>query len=77
MKLNNDAIAEWPSVLRNRTPRLKERHSILNYLNLAEYDRTKPGYISLQQLVSGNTDVFCENVLKIPTQQYYDFVKTL
>lgn len=77
MEISMEQIIAWPSVLRNRERRIEERHKLLKHLGLAEYDATKAGYVSLQRLVSGKTDVFCSEVAHISEQQYFDFIKTL
>lgn len=77
MEIAMEQIIAWPSVLRNRERRIEERHKLLKHLGLAEYDATKAGYVSLQRLVSGKTDVFCSEVAHISEQQYFDFIKTL
>lgn len=43
---------------------------------MAEYDSTKPGYVSLQRLVTGKDEEFCKHVAKISTNLYYDYLKT-
>lgn len=76
MKLDISQVLAWPIVLRCRQRILKERHSILAHLNMAEYDSTKPGYVSLQRLVTGKDEEFCKHVAKISTNLYYDYLKT-
>lgn len=77
MGIDKKVIAQWPMVLKCREKILKERHSVLAFLDKAVYDSSQPGYVSLQSLVSGSTDYFCKNVAKISEEQYYDFLKTL
>ncbi|XP_067933783.1 transcription termination factor 3, mitochondrial-like [Watersipora subatra] len=76
MHLSKEQILAWPSILRCRQRIVKERHSVLSHLNLHEYDSSKPGYVSLQRLVSGTDENFCKDVAKIPLNLYYDYIKT-
>ena len=77
MGISEKVIASWPMVLECRQKILDERHTLLSNLDMAEYNPTKPGFITLQRLVRGTTDVFCSNVAKISKEQYYEFLKTL
>lgn len=77
MGIKVEEIISWPGILRCRQRIVKERHSVLAHLKMAEYEKTKPGYVSLPRLVSKTDADFCENVAKVPLQLYYDYLKTL
>ncbi|KAM9689782.1 transcription termination factor 3, mitochondrial isoform 2-T5 [Dama dama] len=70
-------IVRFPQVFNTRLFKVKERHLFLAYLGRAQYDPTKPNYISLDKLVSVPDGIFCEGMAKASLQDFEKFLKTL
>lgn len=77
MKFSHEKILQSPEILTSRKYRLKQRHGFLKSLGKAQYDETKPGYISIKSLVEGTDKEFVENVSKSSLETYNNFMKTL
>ncbi|XP_043501940.1 transcription termination factor 3, mitochondrial [Polistes fuscatus] len=77
MKLSHEFISSQPHVLLCRKHRLEQRHKFLVKLGRAQYDPTKPMYVSLIALISGTNDQFCQNVAKTSTETYDSFLKSI
>lgn len=77
MKLSHDKILESPEILTSRKYRLKQRYEFLKSIGKAQFDETKPGYISLKSLVEGTDPEFVQNVCKSTLETYDNFLKTL
>lgn len=77
MKLPHEIIVQQPEILTCRLQRLKPRHMFLVTLGRAQYDPTKPMYISLKSLVSHSDAEFCTTVAKTPVETYNMFLKSL
>ncbi|XP_043735054.1 transcription termination factor 3, mitochondrial isoform X2 [Cervus elaphus] len=70
-------IVRFPQVFNTRLFKVKERHLFLAYLGRAQYDPTKPNYISLDKLVSVPDGIFCEGMAKASVRDFEKFLKTL
>lgn len=77
MDINHDRIVLEPQVLSCRLFRIKQRHEYLKYLNRVQYNPTKPNYVSLIKLVSGNDLEFCLNVAKTSIEMFNSYLKTV
>lgn len=77
MKLPHETIAQQPEVLTCRLHKLKQRHMFLVTQKKAQYDPTKPLYVSLKALISNTDAEFCANVAKTPVETFNMFLKTL
>lgn len=77
MNISHDRIVLEPQVMSSRLFRIKQRHEYLKYLNQAQYDPTKPNYVSLLKLVSGNDSEFCINVAKTSVEMFNSYLKTI
>lgn len=77
MGINHDRIVLEPQVLTSRLFRIKQRHEYLKYLNRAQYDPTKPNYVSLLNLVKGTDSDFCLNVAKTNVEKFNNYLKTV
>lgn len=77
MNINHDHIVLEPQVMSSRLFRIKQRHEYLKYLNRVQYDPTKPNYVSLSKLVSGNDSEFCLNVAKTSVEMFNSYLKTV
>jgi mTERF domain-containing protein len=77
MGINHDRIVLEPQVLTSRLFRIKQRHEYLKYLNRAQYDPTKPNYVSLFNLVKGTDLDFCLNIAKTNTEKFNNYLKTV
>lgn len=77
MNINHDRIVLEPQVMSSRLFRIKQRHEYLKYLNKAQYDPTKPNYVSLLKVVSGNDSEFCLNVAKTSVEMFNSYLKTV
>lgn len=77
MNIDHKHIVEDPFVLLSRQHRLEQRHKFLKHLGKAQYDRSKPMYVSLTTLVSGSDEEFVMNVAKSTLPVYETFLKTL
>lgn len=77
MNIDQDRIVLEPQVLSSRLFRIKQRHEYLKYLNQAQYDPTKPNYVSLLKLISGNDSEFCLNVAKTSVEMFNSYLKTV
>lgn len=77
MMIPHKQIVQDPACLLSRQFRIRDRHKFLKTLNKAQYDPTKPRYISLKMLVSGNDEFFCKDVAKVSIAVYNEFLKTL
>lgn len=76
MQLPHDILAKSPNILLCRKTRLQQRHMFLVELKKAQYDPTKPLYVSPQILVSGTDVDFCRDVAKTSIDVYNEFLKT-
>lgn len=77
MNINHDHIVLEPQVLSCRLFRIKQRHEYLKYLNRVQYNPTKPNYVSLLKLVSGNDSDFCLNIAKTSVEMFNSYLKTV
>lgn len=77
MKISHDRLVLEPQVMSSRLFRLKMRHEYLKYLNQDQYDPTKPNYVSILKLVSGNDSEFCLNVAKTSVERFNSYLKTV
>ena len=77
MGLSHAYMVEFVHVLLSRPVRVKQRHEYLMYLHKAQYDPTKPNFISMKALTMGNDKEFVRDVAKTSTKHYYNFLKTL
>lgn len=76
MQISHTSISREPNVLICRKSRLERRHRFLVELKRNQYDPTKPLYVSLLNLISGNDFDFCEKVAKVSIYTYNNFLKT-
>lgn len=76
MGIDHETIVDWSVVLRTRTSVLKERYLFLTHLGRAQFDRTKPNYVSLRAFVSGRDRDWSYTVAKVPVSEFNDFLKT-
>ena len=77
MRVPHHLMVRFPQVFNTRLFKVKERHLFLAYLGRAQYDPTKPNYISLDKLVSVPDGIFCEGMAKASVQDFEKFLKTL
>jgi len=77
MGINHDHIVLTPQVMSSRLFRIKQRHEYLKYLDRAQYDTTKPNYVSLLKLVSGDDSEFCLHIAKTSVEMFNNFLKTI
>ncbi|XP_045661863.1 transcription termination factor 3, mitochondrial [Ursus americanus] len=77
MSIPHHLIVKFPQVFNTRLFKVKERHLFLTYIGRAQYDPTKPNYISLDKLVSVPDEIFCEEIAKASVQDFEKFLKTL
>ncbi|XP_014479407.1 PREDICTED: transcription termination factor 3, mitochondrial [Dinoponera quadriceps] len=76
MMLPLDFIVQSPHILLCRKARLQQRHMFLVELKKAQYDPTKPLYVSLRALVEGTDVDFCRNIAMTSVDMYNAFLKT-
>lgn len=76
MKISHQRIVEFPGVFLKRTFLLRERHEYLVHLNRAQYDPTKPNFVSLEDIATTTDQVFCEMCAKTSIDKYNEFLKT-
>ncbi|KAL2736945.1 hypothetical protein V1478_002324 [Vespula squamosa] len=77
MKLSHQFIVSQAYVLLCRKRRLEQRHMFLVKLGRAQYDPTKPLYVSLKSLIGGTDNDFCQNVAKTSTDTYDLYLKSI
>ncbi|XP_031849432.1 mitochondrial transcription termination factor 3 [Nomia melanderi] len=77
MNISHELICKQPGVLSCRKRRLVERHQFLVKLNKNQYDPSKPLYISLIDIISGDDLTFCTNVAGVSTHTFNLFLKTI
>lgn len=77
MGIPHNMLTRFPQVFNSKLLRIKERHMFLIFLGRAQYDPTKPSYISLDQLVSLPDEVFCTEIAKASMQDFEKFLKTI
>ncbi|XP_029158951.1 transcription termination factor 3, mitochondrial [Nylanderia fulva] len=76
MQLQRDFIVRMPQILLCRKNRLRQRHLFLIEMKKAQYDPSKPMYVSPRALVSGTDAEFCINIAKTSVNAYNAFLKT-
>ncbi|KAL6432730.1 hypothetical protein ACFW04_006257 [Cataglyphis niger] len=76
MQLKHDLLVKVPHVLLCRKTRLQQRHLFLIEMKKAQYDPSKPMYVSPRALVSGTDVEFCMNIAKTSIDVYNAFLKT-
>lgn len=77
MNLSHEIIVKQSSILSCRKSRLDARHKFLVHLKKAQYDPSKPLYVSPKNIVSGTDSEFCANIANTTILTYNDFLKTL
>ncbi|XP_071948453.1 transcription termination factor 3, mitochondrial-like [Antedon mediterranea] len=77
MEIPHQLFIHFPAVLRTRLLNVKERDQYLRNLGLAQYDPKMPGYISLQKLVEGSDELFCQEIAKSSVEDFNAFLKTI
>jgi mTERF domain-containing protein len=76
-KLTHTFIATFPPVLVVPLHLLKSRYAYLKYLNRAQFEPTKPNFISLKSLIEPDEIQFCRNSAKTSSEQFKKFLKTV
>ncbi|XP_011162406.1 transcription termination factor 3, mitochondrial [Solenopsis invicta] len=76
MQLQREFITRVPQVLLCRKSRLEQRHLFLVEMKRAQYDPSKPMYVSPRALVSGTDVHFCTDIAKTSIDAYNAFLKT-
>ncbi|KAL0119748.1 hypothetical protein PUN28_007885 [Cardiocondyla obscurior] len=76
MQLQHNFIVQNSQILLCRKTRLQTRHSFLVELKKAQYDPSKPMYVSPRALISGTDVDFCRDVAKTSIEIYNAFLKT-
>lgn len=76
MQLQHDFIVKMPQILLCRKNRLQQRHLFLVELKKAQYDPSKPMYVSPRALINGTDAEFCINIAKTSVDVYNAFLKT-
>lgn len=76
MQLKHDLLVKVPHILLCRKTRLQQRHLFLTEMKKAQYDPSKPMYVSPRALVSGSDVEFCMNIAKTSIDVYNAFLKT-
>ncbi|KYM96360.1 mTERF domain-containing protein 1, mitochondrial [Cyphomyrmex costatus] len=76
MQLQHDFITQMPHILLCRKTRLQQRHLFLVEMKKAQYDPSKPMYVSPLALVSGTDVDFCRDIAKTSIDIYNAFLKT-
>ncbi|XP_070153292.1 transcription termination factor 3, mitochondrial [Polyergus mexicanus] len=77
MQLQHDLLVKTPHILLCRKNRLQQRHSFLVEMKKAQYDPSKPMYVSPRVLISGTDAEFCMNIAKTSVDVYNAFLKTI
>ena len=77
MGLSHRLIADSANVLTYRSWRVRQRHLMLHMLSRDQYDRGRPGYVSLDRLVGTTDQEFCRDIAQMPVAAYNEFLKTL
>jgi len=76
MQLQHDFIVRMPHILLCRKTRLQQRHLFLVEMKKAQYNPSKPMYVSPLALVSGTDVEFCRDIAKTSVDIYNAFLKT-
>nr|XP_012223666.1 PREDICTED: transcription termination factor 3, mitochondrial [Linepithema humile] len=76
MQLQRDFIVQMPQILLCRKTRLQQRHLFLVEMKRAQYDPSKPMYVSPRALISGTDVDFCRDIAKTTVEVYNAFLKT-
>ncbi|XP_033103489.1 transcription termination factor 3, mitochondrial-like [Anneissia japonica] len=77
MGIPHSMLVHFPEVLRTRLFIIKERDMYLRKIGLAQYDPSKPHYISLKKLVEGPDKIFCQQIAKTSVEDFNNFLKTM
>ncbi|XP_033640742.1 transcription termination factor 3, mitochondrial-like [Asterias rubens] len=77
MGIPHKQLVKNPQVFNGRVYKLQERHQFLKLLGLAQYDPTKPGYISTENLSKVPDAAFAQEIAKSSINEYNTFLKTL
>ena len=76
MQLQHDFIVRMPHILLCRKTRLQQRHLFLVEMKKAQYNPSKPMYVSPLALVSGTDVEFCRDIVRTSVDIYNAFLKT-
>jgi len=76
MQLQHEFLVKVPHVLLCRKTRLEQRHLFMVEMKKAQYDPSKPMYVSPRALVSGTDVDFCKDIAGTSTEVYNAFLKT-
>lgn len=77
MGIHHEQLVKVPEILLCREFKLKERHGFLNFLGRAQYDPSKPLYISPKTLVTAEDRDFVVKICDSNMESYQDYLKTL
>lgn len=77
MNIPHKRIVEISGVLLCKARRLQERDEFLKKIGRAQYDCTKPLYVSLYDLITGDDAKFCLDVAKCSLLDYNTYLKSL
>lgn len=77
MNIPHKRIFEIPGVLLCKARRIKERDEFLKKIGRAQYDCTKPHYVSLFDIMLGDDAKFCLDVAKCSLLDYNMYLKSL
>ncbi|XP_077989839.1 transcription termination factor 3, mitochondrial-like [Glandiceps talaboti] len=75
--IKHKQMTQFPHVFRSSLQKFKERHKYLVKLGRAQYDVSKPGYVSLERMIIVPDEIFCEEIAKSSIVDFNNFLKTL
>ncbi|XP_053389563.1 transcription termination factor 3, mitochondrial-like [Mercenaria mercenaria] len=77
MELPHELIAKTPIAMDTTRYFLENRHRFLVKCGRAQYDPTKPNYVSLHALLTAKEDIWCVEIAKASVAEYNQFLRTI
>ncbi|WAR11779.1 MTEF3-like protein [Mya arenaria] len=77
MGIPHRMVVQFPQALTGPHHIMSSRHRFLQLHGAAQYDSCLPGYVSLNDLVEKNDDLWCSSVAKASLEEYDAFLKMI
>jgi mTERF domain-containing protein len=77
LQIPHHIMSKFPESLLSDTYQTEHRHEFLESLGRAQYDPSRPNYVSPASLTQASDLEFCQQVAKCPVKLYNQFLKTL
>ncbi|XP_065564851.1 transcription termination factor 3, mitochondrial-like isoform X3 [Artemia franciscana] len=77
MKIPHQTVLEYPALFRTRLLRLRPRHEFLEVNNRHQYDKTRPDFVPIDQMIKRDDSFFAVEIAGSSIDVYNEFLKTI